>query len=56
MCNLSEGVRDEGIKVGTLASIKNLMETMNWSLQQAMSALKIPDADRAYYANVINGE
>jgi hypothetical protein len=64
MCDLSEGVRDEGIeiglergvKVGNLASIKNLMETMNWSLQQAMNALKIPEVDRLYYANAINGE
>jgi hypothetical protein len=64
MCNLSEGVRDEGIeigmergvKVGNIASIKNLMETLKLSMQQAMDALKIPDADRAYYANAINGK
>jgi hypothetical protein len=52
MCNLSKGVRDEG----NIASIKNLMETLKLSMQQAMDALKIPDADRAYYANAINGE
>jgi hypothetical protein len=32
------------------------METMNWSLQQAMNALKIPEADRLDYANAINGK
>jgi flagellar biosynthesis/type III secretory pathway protein FliH len=71
MCNLSEGVRDEGIEIGLERGleigraegreekallIKNLMETMNWSLQQAINALKIPEADRAYYANAINGK
>jgi predicted transposase YdaD len=68
MCNLSQGVknkgiqigraegRTEGIKEGTLASIKNLMETMKLSIQQAMDALKIPEADRAYYVNAINGK
>jgi hypothetical protein len=60
MCNLSEGVREmgheEGLRDGNIISIKNLMRTMHWSLQQAMNALDIPDADRAYYANAINGE
>jgi hypothetical protein len=60
MCNLSEGVKNEGIEIGiksgTLASVKNLMETMSWSLQQAMDALNIPESDRAYYANAINGK
>jgi hypothetical protein len=68
MCNLSKGVKDEGIKIGmkrglergreerTIVSIKNLMETLKLSMQQAMDALKIPEADRAYYANAINGK
>jgi hypothetical protein len=32
------------------------METLKLSMQQAMTALKIPEADRAYYANAINGK
>jgi hypothetical protein len=56
MCNLSEGVREMGREEGIIDSIKNLMRTMHWSLQQAMNALDIPEADRAYYANAINGE
>jgi hypothetical protein len=60
MCNLSEGVRDEGIEIGlknaTLASIKSLMKNLKISIDQAMNTLDIPDADRAYYANAINGK
>jgi predicted transposase YdaD len=68
MCNLSKGVKDEGIEIGlvrgraegdekrTIISIENLMETLKLSMQQAMDALKIPDADQAYYANTIKGK
>jgi predicted transposase YdaD len=71
MCNLSKGVRDEGIEIGlerglelgraegrenTLISIKNLMKNLKLSLEQAMNTLEIPEADRLYYANAINGK
>jgi predicted transposase YdaD len=68
MCNLSQGIKEEGIEIGlerglergheerTIISIENLMRTVNFSLEQAMYALDIPEADRAYYANVINGK
>jgi predicted transposase YdaD len=64
MCNLSKGVKDEGrregmdigLRTGNLASIKNLMKNLKLSLEQAMNTLEIPDADRAYYANAINGK
>jgi hypothetical protein len=32
------------------------METLKLSLEQAMYALKIPEADRAYYLNTLNGK
>lgn len=32
-----------------LEAIKNLMETMKWTAEQAMAAMKIPDADRHKY-------
>ena len=32
-----------------LETIKNLMETMKWTAEQAMTAMKIPDADRGKY-------
>ena len=38
-----------GEEKGILNSIRNLMETMSWTAQAAMDALKIPEADRADY-------
>jgi hypothetical protein len=56
MCNLSKGVKDEGRREGNILSIKNLMKNLKLSLDQAMDTLEIPDADRLYYANAINGK
>lgn len=36
-----------------LNAIRNLMDSMNWSMEQAMTALKIPEADRARYADLL---
>lgn len=49
MCNLSEGVEKRGIQKGILSSIQNLMESMGWSAEQAMTALKIPEAEQVQY-------
>ena len=49
MCNLSKGVEEKGMAKGILASIKNLMESMGWSAEQAMDALKISETDRKQY-------
>ena len=38
-----------GETLGKTISIKNLMESMNWSLEQAMDALKIPESERSKY-------
>jgi hypothetical protein len=58
MCNLSKGVEEKGITKGItrgiLSSIQNLMESMSWSAEQAMNALKIPEEERSKYANEIN--
>ena len=32
---------------GLLESIKNLMESMKWSAEQAMTAMKISDSDKS---------
>lgn len=32
-----------------LETIKNLMDTMKWTAEQAMTAMKIPDADRSKF-------
>lgn len=49
MCNLSKGIEEKGIKEGSLLSIQNLMESMDWSAEQAMAALKIPESEQAQY-------
>lgn len=62
MCNLSQGVeekgrikgRAEGRAEGLLASIRNLMSSMGWTVDQAMTALKIPEEDRPKYAKMLN--
>lgn len=53
VCNLSKGVEDKGIEKGILISIKNLMETMKMTANQAMDALKIPEADQAKYTGML---
>ena len=45
MCNLSEGVEQKGIQRGIFKSLTNLMDTMNWTAQEAMDALKIKEEE-----------
>lgn len=51
MCNLSKGVEEKGMTKGILTSIKNLMESMGWTAEQAMNALKISEADQKLYTD-----
>ena len=65
MCNLSEGVEQKGIAKGIAkgrtygivegiaTSIRNLMESMGWSIEQAMDALQIPTEERNVYLNML---
>ena len=39
-----------------LDSIKTLMETMSFTAEQAMTALKVPEADRPRYLDTFNGQ
>lgn len=48
MCNLSEGVEQKGIQRGIFKSLTNLMDTMNWTAQEAMDALKIEEEEPRY--------
>ena len=41
--------RVEGRENAILASIQNLMDSMKWTAEQAMDALKLPVDDRAKY-------
>ena len=61
MCNLSKGVREMGVAEGMakgmtngiLASIKNLVKNMGVSVEQAMSVLEIPEAERQKYMDLL---
>ncbi len=49
MCNFSQGVWEKGQSEGILSSIKNLMKNTGWPIEQVMSMLEVPDADRPKY-------
>ena len=57
MCNLSKGVREkghaEGVADGILSAIKNLVKNMGVSVEQAMSVLEIPEAERQKYMDLL---
>ena len=43
-----------GEQNAVVRSIKNLMETLKLTLEQAMDALKIPSDERSMYAGLVN--
>ena len=55
MCDVLDKVEKNGEKKGiekaVLDNIKSLMESMKWTAQQAMDALKIPSVDQSKYAS-----
>ena len=69
MCNLSKGVEERGIAIGlergmergmergleaaTLNAIRNLMETLKLTAEQAMEALKVPEEEKVKYAGML---
>ena len=46
----------KGMKQDILSSIKSLMETMSWTLDQAMTALKVPEAEKQTYRSRLSSE
>ncbi len=70
MCNLSKGIYEDGMAQGMaqgvtqgigigvdqnrVESIRALMQSMNWTLEQAIQALKYPMADKEKYAAALN--
>lgn len=50
---LIEDGKKEGMQEGRLTSVKNLMESMGWTAEQAMDALKISQEDRNKYAGML---
>ena len=57
MCDYSKGILERGIERGIMTSvensIRNLMDSMNWTAEQAMTALKIPEQQREQYRKKI---
>ena len=69
MCNLSDGIERKGIEIrkeisegigeerGTkntkLQDIQNLMKNLQLSLEQAMTVLEVPEAERKKYADML---
>lgn len=65
MCNLSKGVEEKGIAKGiakgraeghterALSDLRSLMETLHLSADQAMAALKVPEAERQTYLDLL---
>ena len=53
MCNLSKGVEAKGMTNGILASIKNLVKNLGMSVEQAMSVLEVPEAERQNYRDLL---
>ena len=51
MCKLIEDLQEEAKKETLLDNVRSLMETMQWTAQQAMNALKVPiDKQEEYVA------
>ena len=46
--------RAEGRAEGMTVSIRSLMDTMGWTIEQAMAALKVPEEDRSKYLTLLN--
>ena len=46
MCKVMEDMRNETATATKLEDVKNIMETMKLSIEQAMDALKIPESQR----------
>lgn len=56
MCNLSQGIVESTTERNTLDSIRNLMETLNLTIEEAMAALKIPESERPKYVSMLEDQ
>jgi hypothetical protein len=46
MCQIIEELADKRVKIQTLQLVKNLMDSMSWTAEQAMEAFKITEDDQ----------
>ncbi len=51
---IEQGIR-RGREANLLESIRNLMDSMKWSLEQSMNALRIPEQERSKYRTMLKG-
>lgn len=49
MCNLSEGVYNDGVYDRAKEDLKNLIQSTGWSLAKAMEMLHIPPEEKEHY-------
>ena len=53
MTRLGQMLMDEGMELKVTDSIKKLMKNMNWTIDQAMNALEVPEDKREKYRKTI---
>ena len=53
MTRLGQMLMDEGMELKETDSIKKLMKNMNWTIDQAMNALEVPEDKREKYRKTI---
>ena len=53
MTRLGQMLMDEGMELKETYSIKKLMKNMNWTIDQAMNALEVPEDKREKYRKTI---
>ena len=54
MTRLGQMLMDEGMELKETDSIKKLMKNMNWTIDQAMNALEVPEDKREKYRIVFS--
>ena len=53
MTRLGQVLMDEGMELKETDSIKKVMKNMNWTIDQAMNALEVPEDKREKYRKTI---
>ena len=60
MCNLGHAVFVEGVEQGRsegrsklLTAVRSIMDKLGLSLDEALNALSIPEAERGYFINAV---
>lgn len=55
MCNISYGIRNDGVEQTTVSLLKNAMNNLHLTLEQALTGLGIPESDYQKYRSLIEG-